>query len=460
MVARRPKVEEIVPSAARTVRTLRDIGYQLPQAIADLVDNSIAAGANEVAVDLQFEGRHSWIRVADNGSGMNGPTLTEAMRYGTERDYSPDDLGKFGFGLKTASTSQCRRVSVASRVAPKQARVEARCLDLDHIETTNRWEVLVLEGADRPEHLTSPLQQAPGTVVLWENLDRVLEYKDPWGEWVRRRLLGLAEEVDLHLGMVFHRFLAGQVRGRRLKITINGTRVEPWDPFCEDEPKTEELPGDDFRVSGDDGSGIVRVRPFVLPPQSEFSSDSSWRRASGPRKWNRQQGLYIYRANRLIQSGGWSRLRTADEHTKLARVALDFYPGLDSAFGINIAKAIVILPQELREAIDPVIITVTRRAQARYRSSGGERTAPAARRRGRVGAPGGGDLSDLRPSTAATSTPPGGELATSVTGVRHRRRISEALEEAADAAGEGDALKKIVAELRRGSPEVARELGW
>src|SRR5581483_11694000 len=99
MVARRPKVEEIVPSAARTVRSLRDIGYQLPQAVADLVDNSIAAGATEVCVDLQFDGRDSWIRVSDNGAGMNGPTLTEAMRYGTDRDYSADDLGKFGFGL-------------------------------------------------------------------------------------------------------------------------------------------------------------------------------------------------------------------------------------------------------------------------------------------------------------------------------------------------------------------------
>ena len=459
MVARRPKVEEIVPSAARTVRSLRDIGYQLPQAIADLVDNSIAAGANEIAVDLQFDGRDSWIRIADNGSGMNAPTLTEAMRYGTERDYATDDLGKFGFGLKTASTSQCRRVSVASRVAPKQARFEARCLDLDHIEATNRWEVLVLEGVDRPEHLTSPLLQRPGTVVLWENLDRVLEYKDPWGEWARRRLLGLAEEVDLHLGMVFHRFLSGDVRGRRLKLTVNGTKVEPWDPFCSEEPKTEELPGDDFRVTGDDGSGIVRVRPFVLPPQSEFSSDSSWRRASGPRKWNRQQGLYIYRANRLIQSGGWSRLRTADEHTKLARVALDFYPGLDAAFGINIAKAIVILPQELREAIDPLITAVTRRAQARYRSSGGERSGSTSGRRKRVEAVGTAAFSGSRPAPP-TAVAPSGTAATASAHISHPKKVSELLEAAADAAGESAALKKIVRELRRGSPEVARELGW
>src|SRR6202035_4815385 len=122
-------------------------------------------------------------------------------------------------------------------------------------------------------------------------------------------------------------------------------------------------------VAGDDGVGIVRVTPYVLPPQGEFSSPAAWSAATGPEKWNRQQGFYIYRANRLIQSGGWNRLRTSDEHTKLARVALDFYPALDSSFGINIAKAYVHLPQELREQLEPVVAQVVRRAGERYRRS-------------------------------------------------------------------------------------------
>lgn len=341
----RQRVEEIIPSAARTVASLRDIGYDTPHAVADLVDNSLAAGASRVDVTLQFDGSESWIRVADDGKGMDAATLLEAMRYGSQRDYATDDLGKFGFGLKTASTSQCRRVTVASRRSQQYARMEVRCLDLGHIERTNEWEVLVLDGADRPTQVTEPLRAHTGTVVLWQNLDRILEYKDPWGEWARRKLLSLAEEIDLHLGMVFHRFLAGEVAGRRLRITVNSSKVEPWDPCCRQEPRTEELPAKDLVVAGDAGVGIVRVHPHVLPRQTEFSSDAAWRRASGPANWNRQQGFYVYRAHRLIQSGGWNRLRTADEHTKMARVSLDFFPDLDAAFEINIAKARVSFPR-------------------------------------------------------------------------------------------------------------------
>lgn len=447
----RQRVEEIIPSAARTVASLRDIGYDTPHAVADLIDNSLTAGASQVDVTLHFKGADSWIRVADNGHGMDAATLLEAMRYGSQRDYATDDLGKFGFGLKTASTSQCRRLTVASRRSTQYARMEARCLDLEHIEQTNEWEVLVLDAAARPAHLTDPLQEHTGTVVLWEDLDRILEYKDPWGEWARHKLLSLAEEIDLHLGMVFHRFLAGEVRGRKLRITVNGSRVEPWDPFCRTETKTEELPAKDLAVAGDEGVGIVRVRPYVLPRQTEFSTEVSWRRASGPANWNRQQGFYVYRAHRMIQSGGWNRLRTADEHTKLARVSLDFFPDLDAVFGINIAKAYVSLPQELRSQLEPLVSQVSRRADQRYRtgspSGTGGSGAGAARRRSSIGQAGG----------AGTTGDGGG---TGDGGPRPRVRPRRAIEDAAVHAGQTVALQSIIQSLRERYPEVARDLGW
>lgn len=451
------RVEEIIPSAARTIASLRDIGYDAPRAIADLVDNSVVAGASQIDITLHFDGTESWIRVADNGHGMDAATLLEAMRYGSQRDYATDDLGKFGFGLKTASTSQCRRLTVASRKSPQYARMEVRCLDLDHIERTNEWEVLVLDGADRPPRITEPLQSHTGTVVLWEDLDRILEYKDPWGEWARRKLLSLAEEIDLHLGMVFHRFLAGEVRGKRLRITVNGSTVQPWDPFCRDEPKTEELPARDLAVAGDDGVGIVRIHPFVLPRQNEFSSDAAWRRASGPANWNRQQGFYVYRAHRLIQSGGWNRLRTADEHTKLARVSVDFFPDLDAVFGINIAKAYVNLPEDLRAQLEHLVSQATRRADQRYRSgapagTGGSGGSGGSKRgrssngpRGGAGTRGG----DSGGASGGVASPPS-----------PRGHPRPAIEDAAANAGQRDALELIVKALRDRYPEVARDLGW
>lgn len=443
--SRHPRVEEVVPSAARTIASLRDIGYDLPRAVADLVDNSIAAEATQVDVTLRFDGADSWIRVADNGYGMDRATLLEAMRYGTEREYDPDDLGKFGFGLKTASTSQCRRVTVASRRAEQNRRFEVRSLDLDHIERTNRWEVLVLEGKDRPSHLLEPLEDHPGTVVLWEQLDRVLDYRDPWGGWAKRRMLELAQEIDEHLSMVFHRFLAGEVRGRRLDLTLNGSKVPAWDPYCRDEPATEELPAKDLRVSGEDAFGIVRVRPYVLPSQAEFSDDAAWRRASGPAKWNRQQGLYVYRANRLIQAGGgWNRLRTLDEHTKLARVALDFFPDLDEAFGINIAKAYVRLPQDLREELQPLVAQTARRAEQRYRQGGGSGRGPSGR----------GDQKEGRGGAGRRYG--GGSGGSGRRSLPSRR----AIEEAAQSAGQEEALARIVEVLLERHPEVAHDLGW
>lgn len=451
------KVEKVVPSAARTIRSLRDVGYDLPRAVADLVDNSIAAGATQVDVTLRFDGPTSWIRIADNGEGMDAGTLLEAMRYGSEREYAADDLGKFGFGLKTASTSQCRRLTVASRRAAQQRRFEVRCLDLAHIEATNRWEVLVLEGADRVEHLLEPLQNGRGTVVLWEDLDRVLDYKDPFGNWAKRRMLTLAEEIDVHLAMVFHRFLAGEVKGQELSIRVNGSKVIAWDPFCRDEPSSTALPAKDLRVTGSGGIGIVRVHPHVLPQQAEFSSDTAWRRASGPAKWNRQQGLYIYRANRLIQpGGGWNRIRTVDEHTKLARVAVDFYPELDASFGIDIAKAFVQLPDDLREQLEPIVTGVAREAERRYRKGGSRRgssstTPPAPRAASGGEAPAatgvGGSDRGAAPARRGTSA---------AAGSRPRR----AMEEAADIVGEAAALARIVDALIEQNPEVASDLGW
>ncbi len=460
--SRKPRVEQVVPAAARTISSLRDVGYELPQAIADLVDNSVSAGAATVSVDVRFDGTDSWIRIADDGHGMDTATLTESLRYGSVRDYGGDDLGKFGFGLKTASTSQCRRVVVASRRALERARIEVRALDLAHIERTNRWEILVVDPTERPQHLIDPIRDNTGTVVLWENLDRILNYKDPWGGWAKRRLLDRAGAIAEHLGMVFHRFLAGQVRGHKLQILVNGSVVDPWDPFCRDEPKTTALPDHDFRVASESGMGIVHVSPYVLPDKAEFSDSAAWQRASGPLKWNRQQGMYVYRANRLIQWGGWSRIRTIDEHTKLARVALDFSPNLDAAFEINISKSIVKLPIDLRDDIEPVVNQVARIASQRYRTgadskggSRGRRTSPTPT------PPRPGPVVDvIHPNSGM---PPieadaGSVSAINTASIEHGAR--SAIEAAARAAGEQDALERIVASLRRTAPGVARDLGW
>ncbi|HET8722290.1 MAG TPA: ATP-binding protein, partial [Nitrospira sp.] len=401
-------------------------------AVADLVDNSITAGASNVRIDLAFDGARSWIRIADDGSGMSPKRITEALRYGSDETYGTRDLGKFGLGLKTASMSQCRRLTVASRT--RRGPVSIRRLDLDHVTQSNRWEIADIAADDQRLNISS----SSGTVVLWESLDRVLQYKDPDGEWARAGLRALADRTDQHLGMVLHRFLDGSARRPNvLKLMINGTQVDAWDPFARDEPATTEHDSGDVYLVTPTQAGMVRYGGWVLPPREKFSSEVAFRRAGGPKKWNRQQGFYIYRADRMIQSGGWSWMRTADEHTKLARMSIDFLPELDGAFGINVAKVRVTLPAELRDHLAAPVASLVKAAQAAYRDK-----AASDQRSG-----------SKRPvGDGSASQPSGGNGDVS--------ELAMTLRSAAEKVKEEAALGKIAEQVRRDSPEVARAIGW
>ena len=358
----------VIPSARRLMTSLRDIGYDMPGAVADLVDNSIDAAARNVDVTVHPDGAESWVRIVDDGVGMTRRELDEAMRYGSSRRYRDDDLGAFGLGLKTASLSQCRRLTVATK-RTHRARFEIRRWDLDRIAARDAWELERLTARRCPDHLLQPLQGNIGTVVLWEGLDRVLDYTRPDGRAAMAHLETCIEEVSEHLQMVFHRFLSGDLRrGRsRIGITLNGTSLEGWDPFARTEQNTKTLPQQWLRLRHAGRTHRVRVRPYILPNQIQFSSGEAHSRAAGPKRWNRQQGLYIYRRDRLIQSGGWNRLRTTDEHSKLARIGVDIPLGADRAFRTNVSKMTVALPTALRPELRTVISGVVNQAQDVYR---------------------------------------------------------------------------------------------
>jgi hypothetical protein len=356
---------EVPPSAKRIIHSLRDMGYSFEQAVADVVDNSVRAGATQITIDAQFDGDNSWVRIADNGTGMSEDEICEALRYGSQREYDEDDLGKFGLGLKTASLSQCRRLSVASRNEPRRGDCHAYAWDLTHISNTDRWEVLPITRGSMLKMLSEPLEKSTGTVVLWENLDRVLGYKKPYGEAARKRISNDCRRLEQHLGMVFHRFISGEVKDRQFSITINGNTVVPWDPFCRSESKTIELNPIRLSVDEDGIKGSVILHPYFLPRRDDFSSQEAFARA-GCGRWNQMQGFYIYRANRLIQAGGWSNLRARDEHTKGARVAVSFLPAVDEAFKINVAKMRAQLPSSIREKVDGLLGPYLERARAVY----------------------------------------------------------------------------------------------
>lgn len=171
--------------------------------------------------------------------------------------------------------------------------------------------------------------------------------------------------------MVFHRFLAQQAgRALPLTITVQGNPVDAWDPFARTEPATQKLPKQTVPLRYEGRTHNLRVQPYILPNQVQFSTTRAWEATSGPKKWNRQQGFYIYRGGRMIQSGGWNRLRTPDEHTKLARIAIDIPRAVDHAFGINVSKMRVLIPDDVRADLKAIASAVAGRAQAAYRQSG------------------------------------------------------------------------------------------
>jgi hypothetical protein len=415
----------VTPSAARLTESLRDIGYDFTAALADLVDNSIAAGATRVEVVIEFDGADSRVFLIDDGSGMTENALCEAMRFGSRRTYVENDLGRYGLGLKTASLSQCRRLTVATRHSPSYRRISARCLDLDIIQDCDNWVVIQPWDDESTERANRWLSDGPGTVVIWERLDRVLPEKRPEGGWARRRIEALKDATVEHLAMVFHRYIEGLPDGRRVAILVNGEKVAPWNPFAPSEPGTIELPAQRFEIAVGETGGDVRLRRFVLPSRDSFSSADEFERLSGPRKWNRQQGLYIYRADRLVQWGGWAGLRGIDEHTKLARAALDFDTALDPLFNINVSKMRVSLPAQLRQMLDRPVHEVCIAAENAYRKTrrGGGSCAPA---------------------------PPAAEAPASIVGL--------ALTAAAIQAGEWDALQRILAVLHEHEPGIAAGL--
>lgn len=420
---------DVTPSASRLLHSMRDIGYDFSTALADLVDNSVAAGASQVDVTIEFSADRSWVLVADNGSGMTATQLVEAMRLGSRREYAADDLGRFGLGMKTASLSQARRLTVLTRQARHRRRIAGACLDLDEVARSDAWAVTEPRDSRGVDVATSVLEHGPGTAVLLENLDRVLPERNPEGAWARRRLDSLATSTADYLGMVFHRFLEGAVAGHDLKITMNGTKVKPWSPYALQEPETQTLPVRSFEVSVGDLYGEVTFTPYVLPPRHGFSNPKEFERMSGPRKWNRQQGLYVYRADRLLQSGGWSGMRSADEHTKLARAALDFPPSLDPLFQTNVAKMRTSLPPQVRTLLEQPVHHLCKAAEGAYRRDGSH-----------------ADLDPGATPREGSPRPASGELLLAV-------------RSSAMAIGEIDALKRILFRLSQDSPEVAFQLG-
>ena len=358
----------VPPDVARISEGLRDTGYDFNAAIADIIDNSIAAGATEVDVRLVVDFVGSVVvSVADNGDGMDRDGLINAMKYGSQKRASAKSLGKFGLGLKTASTAFCRRLSVVSRHAATMEALRATW-DLDLMAARNSWDLeLAAPEAAELQLLEAAAPKRAGTVVIWENVDRILEgYKDPAGQPMKKAVGKLEAQLREHISLVYQRFLdASDSRERTVAIALGGTAVEAWDPFCLIETKkavAEQL----VPLQLPDGTKTsFMVRAYILPRKEEFSSEATRTLA---RVSNERQGLYIYRENRLIHGPDWMGMYKQEPHFSLLRVELSFDHTLDGAFQVDIKKSRIQLDPSLYEWLrDKFLAGPRREAEVRYR---------------------------------------------------------------------------------------------
>jgi hypothetical protein len=366
--------DDVPPNPTAMIESMRAYGYTLSTAIADLVDNSVAARCKHVWLDFHWSGRDSWIRIADDGIGMNQETLRNAMRLGSRNPThhrEPTDLGRFGLGLKTASLSQCRRLTVASR--NDSCPVHVRRWDLDYLtaKEVDGWYLLKTPAPGSEARLEISENQSQGTVVLWEVLDRIVGEAAKDDSKVHHHFRKLIEAVETHLAMVFHRYLAREGR-RRLRIRINNKEVRAWDPFLETHPATQATPEELIRLPG--FAEPVRLKGFVLPHKDRLG-EADHQHASGPEGWNAQQGFYLYRNDRLILPGSWLGLGgakpwTKEEHYKLARIRLDVPNSMDHHWQLDVKKSSAQPPTLIKERLQGLALTVRKDAREVYAHRG------------------------------------------------------------------------------------------
>ena len=427
------RTEAALPNPAKFVDLIIGKGsnYNFSTALADLIDNSIEFGASNVAIDIDFDSKI--VVIIDDGIGMERETLTEAMKFAAEtRNYSSRDLGKFGTGMKAASLSQADKMTVASK-SSASGNLNVRCLDRQHIRETNDWNQLslILEPSDMPRSVKQHFDEKSGTAVIWERLTALDPVRGVGPARATDELLKAAKAAELHLSMVFHRFLSGETSKKsKLSITINGRSIEPYDPFARDE-KTWVEDEAQIRING----FPLRIQGFVLPPEKEWSSSQAHKEHGRPKGWNDSQGFYIYRNDRLIQWGTWLRTRKAEPHMSLARIALDFESELDDVLSVTVDKSKVTLPEVVKERLDETVSASIKKAKDRYRSKNSGLT-PAA-----------------LPGKGAIKPPP---LQRKLTA----SALAELLDQVATRHQALDSLDQVKRLLKKEYPAEAKEIGW
>lgn len=358
------RTHEKTPHAKMLLVALRSVGYTNETAIADILDNSISGAATEI--ELYFDWDNRRIIIADNGFGMDYQELMDAMEIGSAdpNEMRPsEDLGRFGLGMKTASFSMAKKLLVISK---KNSTISNAEWNLNTVASEDKWEIseydeseilMILESIDTYIQYNNWKQ---GTLIIISELDRLIDETNI--EKSKKNFYKMIRNIKSHIAITFHRFMEEDA----LKISVNGNKLEAWNPFWIKSPATMELAREELF----DGKNEVVVEPYILPHKSKYNSEEEFKEAAGVKDWRGHQGFYVYRNRRLLVYGTWFGKFKKEPAYNLARIKLDMSADSDFEWDIDIKKSKATLPVAIEEQITQIAYLAIEKSVAVYNSRG------------------------------------------------------------------------------------------
>jgi len=351
---------QLLPKASSLIESLRDIGYSFESAVADVIDNSITAKAKNIRIYFDISKKNLSLAIIDDGQGMNSNTLMEAMRPGSQNPLESrdkNDLGRFGLGLKTASFSQCRKLTVVSL----QNKIKSAAVwDLDYVAEKDDWSLQLLDEQEISNLYMIDKMGTSGTLVLWQNTDRIID--ETVSELTENVVYEKIEDLQKHLELVFHRYLSGK---DKINIFINDSKLKSFDPFHSKHMATQELPEEVISINDEK----IQIRPYILPHYTKVSAQD-YDYYQGVGGYLKNQGFYVYRNKRLLISGTWFRLIAQSEMYKLARIQIDLPNSLDHLWKIDVKKSHASPPAIIRQRLKKIIEKIAGTSTRVYKSRG------------------------------------------------------------------------------------------
>lgn len=356
------EIVRAAPSPALEIKTLMRIGYNFNSALADIIDNSLAAKAKKISIEA-LPGRESPIvSITDNGVGMSPDELVKNMRLSckdAEEVRLDGDLGRFGSGMKTASFSQARKLIVITK--SELGERSGAIWDIDLIQKNDSWDLQILNDEEISSLIPTRLDSyVSGTSVIWGKLQN-FEKSEHDGS-VDQLIASALVEVKEYVSLYFHRFLSGS---NKVVIEINGSQLVPTDPFLTRAQGYQEGPVASLRFK----RGKISIKTHVLPPITNMKNEDL-KKLGGSLSVVSKQGLYIYREKRLIIAGDWMGIQSVNNLGALARVQVDIPSALDEDWSTDVKKEKLQLPPKVKATLKKYISDPVKRSKRAYKYRG------------------------------------------------------------------------------------------